>query len=165
MCWCFINYCCISFFRFCVKNVQMRTSRGWGSTQVPSLSSGVQVISTLYYSSQQDYAYVVIGAFQEKASCCYATGRAPCLRHVQRILGLEWTEGKAPFSSDRRPDVCAQTLKFCFITSERLMNKQWKLVVHPLKERKRCTTLKGVQTRILSESTDLLHARIETEFQ
>jgi hypothetical protein len=79
---------------------------------------------TLHYSSQQDYAYVVVGAFQEKASCCYANGRIPSLGHVHLILGLEWTEGKAPFSSDRRPDVCAQTLKLCFITSERLMSKQ-----------------------------------------
>jgi hypothetical protein len=142
----------------------MHTSRWWSSTEVSSLS-GVQVMSTLYYSSHQDYAYVVTGAFQEKASCWYATGKIPSLRHVQRILGLEWTEDKAPFSSDRRPDVCAQTLKFCFITSRRLMSKLWKLVVHPLKERKRCTTLKGVQTRTHFESTDVLHTWIGTEFQ
>jgi hypothetical protein len=39
-------------------------------------------MSTLYYSSQKDYAYVVMGAFQEKASCCYATGRIPSLENT-----------------------------------------------------------------------------------
>jgi len=63
-----------------------------------------------------------MGAFQEKASCFYATGRIPSLRHVERILSLKWTEGKAPFSSDRRPDMCAQTLKLFYYI--RTLNEQ-----------------------------------------
>ena len=92
----------------------MHISRGWSSKDVSSLSSGVQVMLTLYYRGQQDYAYIVMDA-------CYATGRIRSLRHVKRILGLEWTESKAPFSSDRRPDVCVCTeIKILFYYIRRL---------------------------------------------
>ena len=72
------------------------------------------------------------------ASCCYTTGRIPF-----HGPGLDAGQGAIL-------DVWAQTLKFCFITLERLMSKQWTLAVVLLKQPKQYSILKGRQTRTLT---------------